>query len=145
MSLTSKLVLWLVLSIFLVAGAQAHVLEEGTGVVCDTLEQILEFASLNATPEAIQKINVGKTSCALVQVRYYRGEEVARTSANNKAVQVVKSSSSSERSASGARSNRGAVHPLQECQHERDCHPAFTRASSMAHTSVVTGAKYSGG
>jgi hypothetical protein len=90
MSLTSKLVLWLVLSIFLVSGAQAHDLEEGTGVICDTQAQILEFASRNATPEAVQQINVGKTVCALVNVRYYRGEEVARTTANNKAMQVVK-------------------------------------------------------
>src|SRR5580765_7119129 len=90
MSLTSKLVLWLVLSILVVSRAQAHDLEEGTGVVCDTQAQILEFASRNATPEAIQQINVSKTVCALVSVRYYRGEEVARTSANNKALQLVK-------------------------------------------------------
>jgi hypothetical protein len=91
MSLTIKIVLWLVLSILIVSRAHTEpVLEEGNGVICDTQAQILEFASRNATPEAIQQINVGKTVCALVNVRYYRGEEVARTTANNKSLQVVK-------------------------------------------------------
>jgi hypothetical protein len=67
-----------------------HITAGTNGVICDTQAQILEFASRNATPEAVQQINVGKTVCALVNVRYYRGEEVARTTANNKAMQVVK-------------------------------------------------------
>jgi hypothetical protein len=49
--------------------AWAYDLEEGLGVVCDTVAQIEQFASLDAKPEAIQTVNAGKTVCAKVNIR----------------------------------------------------------------------------
>lgn len=84
-----KFLLWLLLTTFVVAGAKAHDLSEGVGVVCDTLDQIQQFATLNATTEAIQTINAGKTVCAMVNVRYIRGAEVARVRSKEHAYAVI--------------------------------------------------------
>ena len=58
MSLTVKIVLWLFLGTFALT-AHAHELSEGTGIVCDTPDQVQRFAVLGAKPEAIKTINDG--------------------------------------------------------------------------------------
>ena len=90
MSLTAKIVLWLVLGTFALT-AHAHELSEGTGIVCDTPDQVQRFAVLGAKPEAIKTINDGaaKAVCALTTVRYIRGREVSRVRSSDHAYQVV--------------------------------------------------------
>jgi hypothetical protein len=75
MSLTAKIVLWLALSTFIVCGAQAHELEEGTGIICDTQQQIERRAALDAKPEAILLINTDAQSnvCAQATIHYIWG------------------------------------------------------------------------
>ena len=90
MSLTARIVLWLVLGTFALT-AHAHELSEGTGIVCDTPDQVQRFAVLGAKPEAIKTINDGaaKAVCALTTVRYIRGREVSRVRSSDHAYQVV--------------------------------------------------------
>ena len=90
MSLTVKIVLWLVLGTFALT-AQARELSEGTGIVCDTPDQVQRFAVLGAKPEAIKTINDGaaKAVCALTTVRYIRGREVSRVRSSDHAYRVV--------------------------------------------------------
>src|SRR4030081_3376640 len=77
MSLTANIVLWLVLGTFALT-AHAHELSEGTGIVCDTPDQVQRLAVLGAKPEAIKTINDGaaKAVCALTTVRYIRGRRL---------------------------------------------------------------------
>src|SRR5437773_11255763 len=90
MSLTARIVLWLVLDTFALT-AHAHELSEGTGIVCDTPDQVQRFAVLGAKPEAIKTINDGaaKAVCALTTVRYIRGREVCRVRSSDHAYRVV--------------------------------------------------------
>src|SRR5438046_5871968 len=75
MSLTVKIVLWLVLGTFALT-AHAHELSEGTGIVCDTPDQVQRFAVLGAKPEAIKTINDGaaKAVCALTRSEEHTSE-----------------------------------------------------------------------
>lgn len=86
-----KLLLWLLLSAFVAAGAKAHELEEGTGMLCDTQVQIERFAALEAKPEAAQLINAdaNKNVCVMANVRYIRGREVSRVRVPNRTMQIV--------------------------------------------------------
>lgn len=64
-----------------VRGAFAQDIQTAKGVVCDTKEQIEKFASLEATPDALNAINQeGKTnSCGFLAVAFIRGENVGET------------------------------------------------------------------
>lgn len=61
--------------------AQAHEMEEGTGVVCDSKAQIERFALLDAAPEAIRVINkdAKQNVCVMAEVRYIRGAKVGES------------------------------------------------------------------
>lgn len=89
MSIVWKVLLWAFLTAFVVAGAQAHELTEGTGVVCDTVEQIERFASLDATHEAIKTVNAGQNVCVMATVSYYRGRDLNRVRSSEHSWQVV--------------------------------------------------------
>ena len=74
----ARFLLYACMSLFVICGAHAHEIVQGTGVVCDTKEQIARFASLNATSAALKTINDEATHavCALVEVQYIHGSAV---------------------------------------------------------------------
>lgn len=89
MSLTCKLLIYLALTLLLVSGVKAHEVEEDTGVICDTQQQIERYVRLGQNPQAINIINHNSNACAMVNVRFIRGGEVNRVYAGDKAMQVV--------------------------------------------------------
>lgn len=84
-----KLMLWAILTTFVLSGAHAHELEEGTGVICDTAAQVEEFTSLGATADDLKFVNVSKTVCALIGVHYFLGREMKRVRFDNHTYQIV--------------------------------------------------------
>jgi hypothetical protein len=75
MSLLAKCLLCALCTTFVLAGAKAQEVSQGTGVLCDTKQQIERFVSLEANSVALQTINADeqKTVCAVVEVQYVRG------------------------------------------------------------------------
>lgn len=77
---------------FIVAGvrkSKAHEILEGTGVVCDTREQIEKFAALEMKLEALQVMNAEANVCVMAVVRYIYGHAEKRLRVGGDAVQVV--------------------------------------------------------
>lgn len=70
---------------------QAHEVEQGVGVLCDTQAQIERFASLDANTDAIKVINADakQNVCAMVEVQYIRGQQVGTARTTKGAVQLV--------------------------------------------------------
>jgi hypothetical protein len=80
MSFLAKCLLWALCTTFVLAGAKAQEISQGTGVLCDTKQQIERFISLEANSVALQAINADeqKTVCAVVEVQYVRGVSLGK-------------------------------------------------------------------
>lgn len=77
---------------FIVLGvrkSRAYEISEGTGVVCDTREQIERFAALEMQLEALRVINVESNVCVMAEVRYIYGHEASRVRMSESTVQVI--------------------------------------------------------
>jgi hypothetical protein len=68
---------WPVMMVSVIASAQEANLVEGSGVICNTPQQIVEVISVG-TQEAMAKVNAreGKAACVYGHVRYERLEKV---------------------------------------------------------------------
>lgn len=91
-------VVWLILYIlaftFLVpALSRGQEVEQGTGLVCDTAEQVEEWVTLHNTgmknPEVFAEINKDKDVCMVLTAAFYRGTTVKRVTADGLVYEIA--------------------------------------------------------
>lgn len=86
-----KVLVWALLTTFVVSGARAYDLDEVQGILCNTKDQATQFVALGANPAAAHTINADahQIACALAEVRYIRGQTISIHNASIGLVEVV--------------------------------------------------------
>lgn len=97
MTFTSRpglLVLPLLLLLLLLLPAQAQEVEVGTGLICDTQEQVERFVALydgdaQSTAEKVNAAEHSPTACVVSAMAYVRGRKLALARNKDAAFQIV--------------------------------------------------------
>jgi hypothetical protein len=87
MKLFEKLLLYAVMQLFVICGAHAYDLEEGTGIVCDQKDQLVRYFTLiNEGKHALQIVDTEAKAnvCVIATVAYIRGASAARIEATQR-------------------------------------------------------------
>src|SRR5882757_4798659 len=82
------------LVLFLSPSAQAHDVEVGTSLICDTQAQVERYISLydgdaESTVNSVNAEDHDPTACAVVTMTYMRGRQLARARNKDASFQIV--------------------------------------------------------
>lgn len=76
----AALMSFVIATILTINRAKAQTAEQGTGLSCDTVAQIVQYTKVykGDVHEALAIVNKDEIACALVTIAFIRGEEVAK-------------------------------------------------------------------
>jgi hypothetical protein len=71
---------------------RAQEIQMGHGLICNTPEQVAEFAIAHngSNAEALQKVNVTENVCGIMMVAYIRGDAIAKVETKDGQAEIVK-------------------------------------------------------